>query len=486
VDAKVLKECSVHACHVKKLIVTYGAPCQNVSGLNPSGGGIEGSKSSLVWEVPRVLSAVQEAWPDSQVAKVGEMVASVSAKDQEVYDKINGQKAVYMCPGTCGWMKRPRIYWPNFPLLSGAGVAVSQQPRWTVIKLHSKRMGISKWLPRGWSLHKDFVGFSTFTRAIVRKKPPFMPAGIERLKKHELARYQQWNFRYPPYQMQDKYMLINARRQMVPAPSEVREVLMGFRKHHTFHCWSSSERRESPAKHEVARCALLGNAFHAPTMAWILSNKLCGWGLLPRPLSCDEVADVNKAIVWESSERTNRLIEGTDRECLVALVRQLMARQSMRGGALSSTAAILVFKGAMPESVDPEYWHWRTCLAVAWKHHGEHINVLEMRAIALALSWRLRNSKHLGTRFLHLVDSMVCLMSLLKGRSSSLRLNGAICKCNSLIAAGFLAQVLGHVRTALNPSDRPSRFAERKAKGQCSDEFSKQSRHTSRGDVCPT
>lgn len=50
-------------------------------------------------------------------------------------------------------------------------------------------------------------------------------------------------------------------------------------------------------------------------------------------------------------------------------------------------------------------------------------------------------------------------MCLMKGRTSSLRLNGAVCHCNALVAAGFLQPVLAYVRTALDPADRPSRYA---------------------------
>ena len=381
-----------------------------------------------------------------------------------MYNDVAGAAPLRICPSSYSWATRPRLYWPSYRIQSSKGVSSEKKPRWTVLKLHGKRCGVSHWLPRGWRLSKNFSGFPTFTRAIPRKKPAFMAAGLETLTEREKERYARWQYQYPPYQMKDKYMLVNAKKQLCPAPSSVRELVMGYRRHYTFPCWSAADRRESESKHEVARCSLLGNSFHAPTVAWLLSHVLCQWKMLPRPLAVEEAGDVTKPIVWGSEQRSKALEEAAEEEVAEAVVRHLVTRQSLRGGAATTISSISLYKGAAPESIDPELWTWRTCISTAWRFEGEHINVLEVRAVGLALAWRLRNVKNIGSKFVHLVDSLVTLMCLMKGRTSSLRLNGAVCHCNALMVAGFIQPIFAYVRTALNPADRPSRFASKKEK----------------------
>ena len=102
-------------------------------------------------------------------------------------------------------------------------------------------------------------------------------------------------------------------------------------------------------------------------------------------------------------------------------------------------------------------------MAVPWKDDGEHINVLETRAFLLAMRWRARNRDEHGKRFLHLVDSMVTMGAITKGRSSSLRLRRVVAKCNAVLLASHFYPCLGYVRSAENPADRPSRKAEGKS-----------------------
>ena len=70
---------------------------------------------------------------------------------------------------------------------------------------------------------------------------------------------------------------------------------------------------------------------------------------------------------------------------------------------------------------------------------GEHINLLELRAIFTGIKWKVSRSKmKLGVRFLHLTDSLVCLHALTRGRSSSRKLRPILMRLNALLLAADL------------------------------------------------
>lgn len=100
---------------------------------------------------------------------------------------------------------------------------------------------------------------------------------------------------------------------------------------------------------------------------------------------------------------------------------------------------------------------WITIISHRWRWTHEHINVLEMRAIVLALIWLV------SCRVLHrctplLTDSMVCLGVLNKGRTSSPTLSRVHSIVSALCLSANLVLLPTHVPSELNPADRPSRL----------------------------
>ena len=99
----------------------------------------------------------------------------------------------------------------------------------------------------------------------------------------------------------------------------------------------------------------------------------------------------------------------------------------------------------------------RTIISHRWRA-SEHINVLELRAVLLALHWLLSFPSTHFSRVYLLVDSTVTLFSLWKGRSSSPRLLLILRKINVLLLAGGVSLLSGWLPSARNPADRPSRL----------------------------
>ena len=91
-----------------------------------------------------------------------------------------------------------------------------------------------------------------------------------------------------------------------------------------------------------------------------------------------------------------------------------------------------------------------------WTGDAEHINALELRAVKTAIVWRLKELEEGACRFLHLIDVLVVLRALSRGRSSSRRLRRTLCRIGALQLASGLVGVWAYVDTHQNPADRPS------------------------------
>ena len=88
--------------------------------------------------------------------------------------------------------------------------------------------------------------------------------------------------------------------------------------------------------------------------------------------------------------------------------------------------------------------------------------MLEARAALTTLRWRAEQLKQQDTRFVHLVDSLVVLHCLARGRSSSKKLRRTVMRIGSLILVTGLQPLWGYVATHQNPADKPSRWATKK------------------------
>ena len=445
---------------VKFVLHVSGPPCQNVSGLNAGGTGIRGEKSKLVFELERIRRLIKQVWKGQQHHDLCEMVASLSAQDQQGYNEINAGLPVRICPSSYCWVRRPRLYWLTWALREAPGVSFVEEERWTNVKLSSRRMPLSRWLPRG---HKQPVPNSvlcTMVRRVPKTKPPFKPAGIQACDKATLQRWKADQYCYPPYQYQLPYLVLTPRKVLVPPTSTMREVCMGFEKDYTLPCMLAAD-RHGPG-YENERCSLIGNSFHVPTVAWLLSHALADWGCLFRPVSVAEISDpgIPFSLTDEGISEFHQPVtwaRHVSEDGPTALVRYYMSLQSHRGGDVKLLGQHITSSMPVPRSLDPLEWVWKVCISTPWKYSGEHINAYEVRAYVLALRWRSRDARNLGSRFLHLVDSQVLLGIAVKGRTSSLRLRGPLAQANAYILAANFQPVLGHVRSHTNPADRPSR-----------------------------
>ena len=95
-------------------------------------------------------------------------------------------------------------------------------------------------------------------------------------------------------------------------------------------------------------------------------------------------------------------------------------------------------KSIVPRGLDAREWRWRDVISTKWQLTGEHIIVLECQALELAMRWRFRDIRRVGTKFLRLVNAKV-----------------------TLGVGDFSTVTLGFVCTHFNSINRPSRQEEK-------------------------
>ena len=108
--------------------------------------------------------------------------------------------------------------------------------------------------------------------------------------------------------------------------------------------------------------------------------------------------------------------------------------------------------------VGPGRWgRWKIAVANRWNFPA-HINVLELYAETIGMSWVLRKGSPLvGRRVILLQDSQVAVFSGTKGRSSSLPLLRPLRRTAALLLAGNLHVDRLWIPSKANPADGPSR-----------------------------
>jgi len=208
---------------------------------------------------------------------------------------------------------------------------------------------------------------------------------------------------------------------------------------------------------EDVRCALVGNAFYTPAIAWLMGHKLYQCGILdsiPRMARCwGEPA----AEALEDLQRRMDPAKGAEDALAEEVIKHVHRNCSGRGSDVRLATGVLFNPGVWPRrAVAASRWKWK--VVVAFPMAGRHINVQQLEAILSSLKWRTRTRAGPGRRSVHFVDSQVCMAVIAKGRTSSSQIRPVLAKINALVLASNLAPALLYVKSADNPADRPSRW----------------------------
>lgn len=460
-----IKEIALKYSNVGLIIIGAGPPCQGVSGLNADKkGALRDSRSCLFQEVPRIEHLFKQLMPWAQVQRLMESVASMSEEDRVVMSQGVGSVPFKIDAFGMTLCHRPRLYWPTWELQSSMEALVTQpESNEPVACGKVVFFGVPEaksFLEPGWTV-ADNWGLPTFTTSRPRCSPGNRPAGLKECLEHEVQRWRDDWHRFPPYQYRDGAGLINKRGEWRRPNIREREVLMGFPVGFTAPCLPKNEQRGEA--YEDSRLSLIGNSWQVGVIMWLLCQLCAPLGLC-RFLS---VGDIIKALTPGSATclQTMLLRPPLHRPGKVkatssrGLVKKMLGIVSMKGEdlLLQASSDVAVKHHRLRASIPSKLWKWSTVAGWAWKPNHEHINVLELRAILTAIRWWVKRRGCRSSKFLHLTDSLVCLHSLCRGRTSSRKLRRTLIKINALLLAADLHPVWGYVHSKLNPADKPSR-----------------------------
>ena len=446
------------------VVLGAGPPCQGVSGLNSDRrGALKDARSCLFSHFPRVEQLLRRFFRWCPVFRLSENVASMDVQDCRVMNEAYEGAPWLIDAGGVSMARRPRLYWVTWdPVnLEGATRDTEVTHRLPLAGRVQLQVEIQEkdFLEPGWRRCEPTQVLPTFTTSRPSPTPGRKPAGVEMCSPAELTRWKEDQHRFPPYQYKSVNCVTNGEQVRVPSVRE-RECILGFPLDYTAKCQPKSQ--QNSTAWQDCRLTLLGNTWSVPVVCYLLHSLFLTLGL-NNPLTMSEI--VSRLTPGEEDSLPSLLLRPPLRRTTLAggpspgLVRRLLGQVSVKGEdlLLQMGSDIPARYHRLRASISGKLWRWREVAGWQWTGSAEHINVLELRAVKTALSWRIRELKEQRTRFLHLVDSLVVLHALSRGRSSSRKLRRTLAKISALLLASGLQGTWGYIDTHQNPADKPSR-----------------------------
>ena len=470
IDDAMVSAWAARFSNVGVVLVGGGPPCQGLSGLNSDRkGALRDARSSLFPHVKRVHGLCKKRFVWAQVHFLMESVASMDDEDRYIMSQDIGVLPWRIDSFGVTLCHRPRLYWISWDLGEGEGVTVTppESYDWYAFgEVHLKvAVNASEFFLCGCRLN-TVEGLPTFTTSRPRTSPGNRPAGLWQCTEFEKEQWRLDAYRYPPYQYRSKNLVVSPQGERLPTIAE-KEVIMGFPLHFTSPCMAKG--KQQGASYLDCRHSLIGNTWNVQVVTFLMSRLSSSLGLT--------IANSLQDVVKQTSPGRSDSLRGflqrlplnppkgkSSHDQQAILASKLSTFVSIKGEdiLLQSPTEKLVRFQRLRASVPANLWRWKVKAGWRWKFGQAHINELELRAVLTTLKWRLERIRERECRFIHLVDSLVVLHALSRGRSSSRKLRRPLCQINSLLLAADAHPVWAYVSTKQNPADRPSRMRVKK------------------------
>lgn len=270
VDFPMVQSWAEKFSQVALVLIGAGPPCQGVSGLNAARkGALKDARSCLFTHVDRIQAYVKRAFPWAQVQTMMENVASMDLADQTVMSESFGDDPWLIDAAGMSLAHRPRLYWLEWELVESEQAKFGTTPSGRkTVQLEASVDG-EEFLTPGWKLNSGSA-LPTFTTSRPRSQPGYKPAGLQQCTAADLERWREDQYRFPPYQYQEKYLLQSTKGNLRVPNVQEREVIMGFPKDYTIHCLPKKE--QGSVHHSDVRMTLIGNSWNVSVVAWLLSQ----------------------------------------------------------------------------------------------------------------------------------------------------------------------------------------------------------------------
>ena len=455
---------------VLEIHIWSGFPCTDLSGVKYNRENLQGRNSQLFYEVPRVTNLVKEEFGPGVCVK--EVVENVASMDEDAAREISAELGCIpykLDPSQAVPMRRPRFCWST-ESLEGLfpDVTLSQGRYWVDVHAEAPYPELGDWVEPGFSWKGGEQGYilPTCLKSIPRTQPPPRPAGLGKCDWATRQRWQDDQFRYPPYQYQEQYLFTSSTSWRLVNANE-KELLLGYGHRHTELCWSASKIKQNKRGYSDARNSYLGDSFSI--YSFVLFAVACARRFMPSVSYRHLVKRMGVSPGFRIQLRgyaplQKGLCYGTPHELLrgldlspESLNRLLLRRANHTGSDIRIASGEIVNPKAFPrQSVQARWWHWEPVFAQRWKRKA-HINVLELEALLLSVKHQVERFHCCNARIFHLSDSYVCISVVSKGRSASKQFQRVMRRLAALLLAHNLTLLIAHVESSENPTDAMSR-----------------------------
>lgn len=324
-------------------------------------------------------------------------------------------------------------------------------------------------LTPGWRMADPNGKFNTFTTSQPKTKPGFRPAGLHSCSPVDLKKWEADRYRFPPNTYKFHNGVRHRKKGWRSLNISEKKVVMGFPREFTLHACTKTVRKNQPVVADDVRMTLIGNSWHVGVVCLLLHDLLVSLSLIT-PQSVQSIVDS----LWPGTSTelggflfrpgllARRPFAATPsaKQKELDLATKLYFLVSAKGSdvLLKASSEPLPYSDRFRSSIPANLWKWAVVCGWEWHHATpQHINKLEIKAVYTSLKWRIARQHLRHSKSVHLVDSMVSLQVLNKGRSSSRKLKVVIRKICALLISSRLFMVLAYVNTGSNPADRPSR-----------------------------
>ena len=456
---KISRLAGTYAAAVDLVLIGAGSPCQDLSALLAGGLGLEGPRSKLFFEIPRVVDLFKTHF-NCPVHYFVENVFSMTPENRQKFSEVLGITPVLCDAVHFSWCRRPRLFWMSWDLFPRNEVQkIWRGDCWEVLPKVQK-IDRQAWVSPGWTWAGNASALPTFTRALPSARPPRRPAGLEDASVEAIDRWEKDEYCFQVYQYEAQFMLTSLADGSLRLPDiHEREVLMGFDRGYTKAAVSSKMGARAAF---IQQAQQLGNSFSCSVVCYLVADLLCQLSFISLSLPLElgnavSVAPEPWAQMSKFSKGKGPSPNGLEQD----LVWEYLRRAERSGCDVRLDLGIPFRSKAWPRAgLNSNLWNWQIIHGYQWDELAtSHINHFELIAVLNCVRWRLRKVSQLRSRFLHLIDNQVVAAILTKGRTSSLQLRHTLRKINSFVLAGNIYPAWGFVNSEDNPADIPSRWA---------------------------
>ena len=352
-----------------------GFPCIHLSSARAFRRNLEGPGSDLFWVLLEILHNVQAVFGSfATVRFCVENVASMDAEARQAISEHLDVQPVKLDPSDILPFSRPRLAWCSEQLFPMEGLTLEWEGDYVRAWTEGTPVETSQWIRPGWKWDHEDGGspFPTFMKSIRRVKPPPVPAGLARTSEATRALWKENNFRYPPYQFAEKFLLSSPGKPSRVLDSSEREVLLGFGPGHTAVCRSASAIKQKKREYHDMRDSLCGDSFAISSFA-IMGAAMCSsWaprmtpGVIVCRLGLAPGASAHPSI---SVPMTRWLAYGDDQDLTATperLVQCLGLPTNHTGSDVRLSNGSLLGKRSAHASVKALWWQWKQLFNVRW------------------------------------------------------------------------------------------------------------------------